>query len=93
MDQPLTNEEVSRCFKEIFSNKSGQIVLERLMRFCRGDVQQSLACIESVNQTFYNLGANAVYRFIQYMIDMPLDQTDKDCVIEIKEEEFNQEIY
>lgn len=85
MTEPLSPEEISKTFKEVFADKKGLIVLDKIKLFCLGEINQDPACIESTNQTFYNLGANAVYRYIQYEINMKLNQENKDCVIENKE--------
>jgi hypothetical protein len=86
MSQSMTPKETSQLFKDVFLSKRGLLVLEKIQSFCGGNAQQVLACPESTNQTFFNLGANAVYRYIQRQINMPFNDTDDDCVIEIENE-------
>lgn len=78
--------EVSQCFKDVFYNKRGIIVLEKIQSFCLGNSKQAIACPDSTNQTFYNLGAHAVWRYIQSQLEVPIEQKASDCVIEVEKE-------
>lgn len=84
MSQPSSPDEISRVFKDVFGTARGQIALEKIKTYCLGNMNQNIACIGSTNQTFYNAGAYAVYRYIQYQIDRQLGQINSDCVIEIE---------
>lgn len=86
MPEPMDPKEVSQCFKDVFCNKRGIVVLEKLQMFCLGYSRQAIACIDSTNQTFYNLGAHAVWRFIQSQLEVPIEQRASDCVIEVEKE-------
>ncbi len=86
MTETLDPKEISQCFKDVFYNKKGIIVLEKLQMFCLGHSRQAIACIDSANQTFYNLGAHAVWRFIQCQLEVPIEQRASDCVIEVEKE-------
>lgn len=79
--EQYTPQQISEYFKDLFTSKSGEIVLSKIKEFCRGNVNQGIACTESTNQTFYNLGAYAVYRFILFQIEMQFNEPTKDCVI------------
>jgi hypothetical protein len=81
----MTADELSKTFKEVFSSKAGEIVLDRLRLFCLANSNQNMASCESTNQTFYNLGAHSVYRYIQYQIDMKLNPVVQDCILEIED--------
>lgn len=87
MKKKYTADEISKFFKAVFVGEKGEVVLERIRSFCLGNVQQNMASIESTNQTFYNLGANSVYRYIQHQIDKELNQTADDCDIENQEKQ------
>lgn len=80
MKKVYTQEEISQFFKSTFEGEKGEVVLEKIKEFCGGNNNQILARPESVNMTFFNLGANSVYRYIQTQIDMDLTETKKDCV-------------
>lgn len=84
MTEPLSAWDVSKLFKNVFAGKKGKVVLEKIKTFCLGDVQHNMADTKSTNQTFYNLGAYAVYRYIQHQIDLDLGETVADCVTEPK---------
>lgn len=76
-------EQLIRDFKQTFEPAYAKRVLEHLKLFCRGGMNQGMSVPESANQTFYNLGANAVYRYIQHQIDRELDEKpEQDCIIE-----------
>jgi hypothetical protein len=78
----MTPQEISQAFKDTFSTRAGQITLDRIKFFCRGNVQQNLADTESVNQTYYNCGAHAVYRYIEHQITLNWGQQTNDCIME-----------
>jgi hypothetical protein len=82
MTEPIDLELLSQTFKDVFSTKAGQIVLNKIKQFCLANPNQNMACVESTNQTFYNLGAYSVYRYIQFQMDLQPGQTNSDCVIE-----------
>lgn len=86
MDETLKTErgpdEVSKCFKDVFSDEKGKIVLAKIVAFGGGYPSQVLAHPESTNLTFFNLGANAVVRYIQNQINAELNNKQTDCVIE-----------
>jgi hypothetical protein len=81
MSKKLTPKEISQLFKLVFEGEKGEMVLSKIKSFCGGYPTQVLSCPESANMTFFNLGANAVYRYIQRQIDMDCSETVKDCIL------------
>lgn len=83
----MSNERDSlvRDFKNTFSDEAGTRVLANLKIFCRANNQQGLFDPTSDRQTSYNLGAHAVFRYIQTMIDENLTEIKPDCEIENQE--------
>jgi hypothetical protein len=67
-------------YKEVFSTKAGQMILNDLAIFCLASHHKNMACPASTNQTFYNLGAYAVYRHIHYLIQLESGQPAEDCI-------------
>jgi hypothetical protein len=78
----IEQDQLSRDFKQTFASESGQNVLRHLRTYCRANPNQGCFDSSNPNQTNYNLGANSVYRYIQYQIEMKLEQKTKDCIIE-----------
>jgi len=85
MDQPY--EQLVKDTKLTFETPHGKRVLDRMKTFCKGNVNQSMFDAESTQQTSYNLGANAVYRYFQHLFDTDLGDTEiENCITEESEQ-------
>jgi hypothetical protein len=83
----MTADQLSRAYKECFATQAGQTVLDHLGTFCLANYNQNPADPTSTNQTYYNLGAYAVYRMIQHQINMNLGQRAEECIMETEQGE------
>lgn len=83
MAQNIEQERLSRVYKQVFNSETGRTILADLQTQCRASNGQQLFDSSNQHQTAYNCGANWVYRYIQMMIDMRLDEsTAQDCITE-----------
>jgi len=59
-------------FKETFSSERGTRVLAKLARYCLSE--SPIFVPDNVNQTMYNLGAHATYRYIMHFVNFDWDK-------------------
>lgn len=64
--------------KLVFADEAGKRMLARLKTICRADNRQSLFVADNINQTNYNLGSNAVYRYIISLMETNLNEVAND---------------